>query len=255
MASLAACMANGGLSPMTGKRLFSAESVRRVLPIMLTCGMYDYSGKWAYQVGVPAKSGVSGCVFLVVPNVCGIAIWSPRLDEVGNSVRGVAFARELIQRMVLHNFEIFSGHTKLNPLERRDADRQKALTEIVFAASVGDVGALEYHLAAGGDLFMGDYDDRTALHLAAAEGQLKSLKFLLDTATPEERARALALKDRWGGTALDAALGAEDDACAELLRSFGGKVGSMGDHTGIDILASAQAESAPDVGFIFAAAR
>merc|ERR1719203_2597968 len=102
MASLAACMANGGLSPMTGKRLFSAESVRRVLPIMLTCGMYDYSGEWAFQIGVPSKSGVAGCIFMVIPNVCGIAIWSPRLDEVGNSVRGIAAAKALIDRCTFH---------------------------------------------------------------------------------------------------------------------------------------------------------
>ena len=75
MSVMAATLANGGLNPLTGERVFSAEHVRNTLPLMLTCGMYDYSGQWAFDVGVPAKSGVGGCVFSVIPNVCGIAVW------------------------------------------------------------------------------------------------------------------------------------------------------------------------------------
>ena len=78
-----------GLNPRSNRRLFSAANVRRVLPLMMSAGLYDYSGQWAYEIGVPAKSGVGGCMFMVIPNVCGISIWSPRLDPVGNSVRAV----------------------------------------------------------------------------------------------------------------------------------------------------------------------
>ena len=99
MSSMAACLANGGLQPLTGERVAAAESVRCALPLMLTCGMYDYSGQWAFEVGVPAKSGVGGCVFMVIPNVCGIAVWSPRLDAIGNSARGVHVASELVKRV------------------------------------------------------------------------------------------------------------------------------------------------------------
>ena len=81
MSTMAASLANGGVNPFTGERVVSPKHVRCVLPLMLTCGMYDYSGQWSYEVGVPAKSGVGGCIFLVVPNVAGISIWSPRLDE------------------------------------------------------------------------------------------------------------------------------------------------------------------------------
>jgi len=86
---MASTLANGGVNPMTGARICDVENVRSTLPLMLTCGMYDYSGQWAFDVGIPAKSGVGGCVFMVIPNVCGISVWSPRLDAVGNSVRGV----------------------------------------------------------------------------------------------------------------------------------------------------------------------
>lgn len=74
MSNMAATLANGGLNPLTGKRIFSAVNVRNVLPIMLTSGMYDFSGQWAFDVGVPAKSGVGGSVFIVILNVAGITI-------------------------------------------------------------------------------------------------------------------------------------------------------------------------------------
>ena len=64
--------------------------VRSVLSVMTTCGMYDCAGEWLESVGMPAKSGVSGGVFAVLPGQLGIGVFSPRLDERGNSVRGVA---------------------------------------------------------------------------------------------------------------------------------------------------------------------
>jgi glutaminase len=94
---------------MTGTRCCTPEEVRCALPVMLTCGMYDYSGQWAFEVGIPAKSGVGGCIFMVVPNLAGISIWSPRVDKVGNSVRGIAVAKALVDKIEIHNFEVFSG--------------------------------------------------------------------------------------------------------------------------------------------------
>merc|ERR1719162_1172472 len=71
--------------------------------------MYDYSGQFAFEVGMPAKSAISGIVFTVVPGVCGLATFSPRLDEFGNSVRGIAFCQQLSKRLSFHLFGRLPG--------------------------------------------------------------------------------------------------------------------------------------------------
>jgi glutaminase len=91
----AATLANGGVNPRTGRRMVSREHVRCVLSLMFTCGMYDSAGEWAFTVGLPAKSGVSGGLIVVIPGKLGMATYSPRLDRHGHSVRGVAFFRAL----------------------------------------------------------------------------------------------------------------------------------------------------------------
>jgi len=100
---MAATLANGGINPLTQDKVFNKKHVRNALSIMLSCGMYDYSGEWMFKVGVPAKSGVSGGLMLVIPNLCGICIWSPPLDTIGNSVRGVALAERIVREFNLHN--------------------------------------------------------------------------------------------------------------------------------------------------------
>jgi len=76
-----------------------------MLSVMYTCGMYNFAGEWAYLVGLPAKSGVCGGIIVVVPNRMGIAVFSPPLDERGNSVRGVKVCEELSQQFGLHLFD------------------------------------------------------------------------------------------------------------------------------------------------------
>lgn len=102
MSVVAATLANGGVCPLTGERVFQAEYVKNCLALMLSCGMYDYSGEWGFVVGLPAKSGVSGAIMLVIPNVGGLALLSPRLDELGNSARGIEFSKRLAIRFGLH---------------------------------------------------------------------------------------------------------------------------------------------------------
>ncbi len=104
LACMAATLANGGVHPLTGVCALPAEHVERVLSVMATCGMYDYAGSWLYEVGMPAKSGVSGGVIAVVPGRFGIGVYSPRLDEKGNSVRGIAACKNLARDFGLHVF-------------------------------------------------------------------------------------------------------------------------------------------------------
>ncbi|MBX7164789.1 MAG: glutaminase A [Pirellulales bacterium] len=109
LAVMGATLANGGVNPITGVRALEAEYVKDLLSIMLTCGMYDYAGEWAFRVGLPAKSGVAGGVVAVVPGKLGIGVFSPRLDAKGNSVRGVQLCQELSARFGLHAFESNAG--------------------------------------------------------------------------------------------------------------------------------------------------
>jgi glutaminase len=104
LAVMAATFANGCVNPCTGDRALPRERVRDLLSVMHTCGMYDAAGAWAYEVGVPAKSGVSGAILAVVPGKMGIGVYSPGLDAYGNSVRGVSVCEEISARLGLHVF-------------------------------------------------------------------------------------------------------------------------------------------------------
>ena len=102
LAGIAATLANGGVNPVTGERAVREDVVRSVLSVMTTCGMYDSAGDWLVSVGLPAKSGVSGGVLAVLPGRLGIGVYSPPLDERGNSVRGIAVCRDLSRDLALH---------------------------------------------------------------------------------------------------------------------------------------------------------
>jgi glutaminase len=104
LAVMAATLANGGVNPKTKEQALSPRYVRDVLSVMHTCGMYDFAGEWAYQVGIPAKSGVSGGILAVVPGKLSIGVFSPGLDAYGNSVRGVKVCEEISERLGLHIF-------------------------------------------------------------------------------------------------------------------------------------------------------
>lgn len=114
LAVMAATLANNGLNPVTGEQAVKSDYVRDILSVMYTCGMYNFAGEWAYKVGLPAKSGVSGGLIVVVPNKMGIAVFSPLLDERGNSVRGVKVCEELSQIYGLHIFDYLRGSCMFN---------------------------------------------------------------------------------------------------------------------------------------------
>ena len=89
---------------MTKKRVVSPETVIYTLPVMATAGLYDDSGIWFYNVGLPAKSGVGGGIIAVVPGQYGIAAFSPRLDEAGNSVRAQKAITDIVNQLNLNPY-------------------------------------------------------------------------------------------------------------------------------------------------------
>lgn len=105
LAVMAATLCNLGKNPLNGREVFDIGCVKDMLSIMFTCGLYDYSGEWAYRVGVPAKSGVSGGVMAVINRQMGVACYSPRLDRRGNSCRGIKVCIDLANELGLHVFD------------------------------------------------------------------------------------------------------------------------------------------------------
>ncbi|WP_040702289.1 glutaminase [Nocardiopsis ganjiahuensis] len=105
LALMASTLANGGVQPNTGVRLFSRETTRHLLSVMASCGMYDAAGDWFTSVGIPAKSGVAGGIMGVLPGQVGVAVFSPRLDAHGNSARGVVMMEKLSKDLGLHLME------------------------------------------------------------------------------------------------------------------------------------------------------
>lgn len=113
LAVMAATLANVGTNPLTGEQLFSPLHVRHVLSVMFTCGMYNYAGRWAVDVGIPAKSGVGGGVTAVINRQLGIGLFSPPLDERGNSVRSIKACIDLAEEVGLHAFEFCNAGSSI----------------------------------------------------------------------------------------------------------------------------------------------
>ena len=120
LAVMGATLANGGINPTTGDQALTPRYARDVLSVMHTCGMYDFAGQWAYQIGIPAKSGVSGGILAVVPGKGGIGVFSPGLDVHGNSVRGIKVCEEISERLGLHIFAHDAEDALLRPAEARE---------------------------------------------------------------------------------------------------------------------------------------
>lgn len=106
LAMMASCLANNGVNPVTGVVALKSQYVEKVLSVMSTCGMYDYSGSWIFHVGMPAKSGVGGGIMAVLPGQFGLGVFSPALDEKGNSVRGIEACKRLSSDFSLHLFNV-----------------------------------------------------------------------------------------------------------------------------------------------------
>jgi glutaminase len=218
MALVASTLANGGVCPTTQERVFESSTVRHCLSLMQMCGMYDYSGEFCFRIGVPAKSGVGGAVILAVPGLMGICIWSPRLDRIGNSVRGVEIATRLTERYALHLYDGISAKRdrldpRVPPIQAEAVRRNRA----IWAASANDVWTLRQLYEAGFNFNLGDYDHRTPLHIAAAEGHLEAAQFLIDHEAQVNQ------HDRWGQTPVNDALRGNYHELQSLLQAHGGE--------------------------------
>jgi len=142
----AATLANGGVCPITAKPVLSTDVVKMTLSVMQAAGMYDNAGVFTLEVGLPAKSGVAGAVMVVIPNLMGFASFSPRLDAFGNSVRGVNFCRQLVERFTFHVYDSLSGGRsgcKRDPRASQHSRKQRDLSDLRWAASHGDRYALK----------------------------------------------------------------------------------------------------------------
>ncbi len=104
LATMAATLANGGVNPVTKKKVVSVETVEYTLPVMATAGLYDDSGIWYYNSGLPAKSGVGGGLLAVCPGKFGIAVVSPPLDAAGNSVKAQLVIKYVVEKLGANPF-------------------------------------------------------------------------------------------------------------------------------------------------------
>lgn len=106
LATMGATLANGGVNPITKKTVVSPETVMYTLPVMATAGLYDDSGIWLYNSGLPAKSGVGGGIVAVVPGKFGIAAVAPPLDEAGNSVKAQLAIKYIVEKLGVNPYKI-----------------------------------------------------------------------------------------------------------------------------------------------------
>ena len=194
---IASTLANGGVCPLTNERIFSNEIVKNALSLMSSCGMYDYSGEWAYTIGIPAKSGVSGIIMGIIPNVMGIAVFSPKLDELGNSSKGIQFFKELMNTYSFHIYDNILSEKKNIILKHDIQNNQFDLYTLLMSASIGDLNSIIVLESKGLDLNKYDYDGRTALHLACSEGHLEIVEYLIKKGVNTE------IIDRWDNKPID----------------------------------------------------
>ncbi|MGO9303743.1 MAG: glutaminase, partial [Candidatus Korobacteraceae bacterium] len=105
LARMGAMLANNGINPATGEQVIKREDIPYILSTMTMAGLYDSSGSWAWHVGLPAKSGVGGGIVAIAPGKGAIAVFAPRLDDAGNSIK----AQKVIEYVANHlNYNIFS---------------------------------------------------------------------------------------------------------------------------------------------------
>ena len=162
LAVMAATLANDGVNPRSGEAVLRRDNVRDVLTVMNSCGMYNYAGQWAFEVGIPAKSGVSGGIIAVIPGQLGIGLYSPPLDQHGNSVRGVKACQALSSQFGLHAFNSRTNvHSVIRREYRADSIRSKRLRRPSELRLLNRHGSRIAAIEAQGPLFFGSVERLT----------------------------------------------------------------------------------------------
>jgi len=250
LAVMAATLACQGRNPLTQDEPLNPAITTRMLAVMGSCGMYDYAGQWLYDVGMPAKSGVGGGVLAVVPGRLGIAVYSPRLDAFGNSVRGIATCRRLSQALELHLFDqtplqqspvrsTYKGTERRSRRWRSTAeaavlDPLRSQIKVLHAQGVLDFAALENVLgsieqaATDGDVIildLGQVSELPAASKALLQRQAELLQaagkqLLLCRSSHLELPTALSRK-KFTSASLDLALEAAEDLLLEISAGAG----------------------------------
>ncbi len=216
-AVMAATLANAGVCPTNGLEALSSKITRDCLAMMFVSGTKEYSSKYAFSVGLPAISGNSGVVVICVPDVMGVVIWSPRIDQYCNSYKGIDFSHKLVERFNFHNFDsALRNVKKVDPRLKKNETKMKSVMAVTSAASAGDLDELKRLSEANIDLNEGEYDRRTGIHLAASEGHLEVVKFLI------EKGVDINCRDRWGGTPTGDAKREGHKDVYEFLKKHGG---------------------------------
>lgn len=193
MSVVAATLANGGLNPITEIRAVSSDSATATLSLMMTCGMYDASGEFSYTSGFPAKSGVSGIIMAVIPGVGAICTYSPLIDSLGNSVRGLEFFKRLAaitatpfnRNMSSSTFKTAFG----NQFDWRVSGSESVIAKFTireysslwWAAALGDELRIRQLAARGIDVNETNYSNRNALNFAiSANAPVSIIQLLID---------------------------------------------------------------------------
>ncbi|XP_035859352.1 glutaminase liver isoform, mitochondrial [Sander lucioperca] len=212
-ASMAASLANGGLCPLSGDQVLSPAATRCMLSVMQVAGMKDYSSTFHFKTSVPAVSSSRGALLAVVPGVLGLMAFSQETDACGNPWRAVHFCQELISTFQLHSFDIRTPFRQILAYRQWKAESEGyQIMNVLLAAFKGDVQTLRRYFLSGVDVNAVDYDGRSALHVAAAEGHVEVIRFLL-----QNTGSNAVLKDRWGSSALQEAQRHNWDAAVQLL--------------------------------------
>lgn len=226
-AALAASLANGGLCPLSCDQVLSPTASRSVLSVMQTAGLAQYSNTFHFKTSIPAASSSHGALLAVVPGVLGLMAFSPETDSSVNNWRALHFCQELVSRFQLHSFDIRTPFRQVLAYRQWKSEAEGyQIMNLLLAAFKGDVQSLRRYFLSGADVNSVDYDGRSALHVAAAEGHTEVVRFLLENAGANPNVR-----DRWGSSPLDEARRHNRDAVVQMLQAAAASHSSRPDHT------------------------